>query len=232
VTDERQHEEIQELLGVHALGATEPFESQVVEKHVTGCDECRRELDGHIRVVDRLPPVQPPASELWSRIESTLEPKRPGRGRQLLVAALVAVVAGFAVQTARVMDLNERVELLEATVANQTVDFATLADVLEGRTFVLVDDDGREMAMVTIADDGRGIVTHSALGPPSANRTYQLWAVLDGEVISAGLLSDDPHGTPFRVDASSLEALVITEEESGGVAVSTQPAVALWSADA
>ncbi len=232
MTDERQHGEVQELLGVHALGATEAYEGRLVEQHVSRCEECRRELDSHIRIVQHLPPAQPPSPDLWERIETTVEPKKPGWARQLLVAALVAVVAGFGVQTTRVMDLNSQVDQLQAALDDQTVDFAVLAEALEGQTLILVDNDGQEMAVVTIADDGRGIVTHSSLGPPTGDRIYQLWAVLDGEVISAGLLADDPHATPFRVDADQLEALVITEEESGGVAVSSQPAVAVWSADA
>ncbi|CAN5864675.1 hypothetical protein BH23ACT5_BH23ACT5_04460 [soil metagenome] len=230
MTEHSRHQDIRELLGVHALGATEDFESRAVMEHVAVCDTCLRELEGHIATVERLPPAQSPGPDLWRRIERSLTTASTGRGSRLLVAALIAVVAGLAVQTARVADLNAQLETARGD--GQTLDFTALATGFEGRSLVLIDDDGREMAVVTIAEDGRGIFTASAMGPPSGDRIYQLWAVLDGEVISAGLLADDPHATAFRVDTEVLEALVITEEEPGGVPVSSQPAVAAWSADA
>ncbi len=68
--------------------------------------------------------------------------------------------------------------------------------------------------------------------PADSDHVYQLWAIQSGEVISAGLMDSAPSITPFHIDASALEGLVLTLEESGGVAVSSQAPAAAWLPEA
>lgn len=82
---------------------------------------------------------------------------------------------------------------------------------------------------IVLTEDGTGYVSESSLPALPDGRTYQLWAVVDGRVISAGVLGQDPEVVPFRVDPSGLEALAITEEIAGGVAVSENPILVAWS---
>lgn len=82
---------------------------------------------------------------------------------------------------------------------------------------------------IVLTSDGTGYVADSTLPDLPAGRTYQLWAVVDGRVISAGVLGADPDIVPFRVDPDGLEALAITEEVAGGVAVSENPILVAWS---
>jgi len=82
---------------------------------------------------------------------------------------------------------------------------------------------------IVLTEDGTGYIADSTLPALPEGRTYQLWAVVDGRVISAGVLGADPDVVPFRVDPVGLEALAITEEVVGGVAVSENPILVAWS---
>ncbi len=87
---------------------------------------------------------------------------------------------------------------------------------------------GDRTATITLLPDGTGFVTASDLAALPAGRTYQLWIVQRGEVVSAGLLREGAIGSTFRFDPATLEGLVVTEEEAAGVVVSDGPAVAAW----
>ena len=78
--------------------------------------------------------------------------------------------------------------------------------------------------------DGTGYLTRHTLRPLPADRTYQLWAIIDGEVISAGVLGADPGVVPFRIDPGGFEGFAITEEAVGGVAASENQPVVAWLA--
>jgi hypothetical protein len=82
---------------------------------------------------------------------------------------------------------------------------------------------------IVLTEDGTGYIADSTLPALPEGRTYQLWAVVDGRVISAGVLGPDPEIVPFHVDPVGLEALAITEEVVGGVAVSENPILVAWS---
>ena len=58
--------------------------------------------------------------------------------------------------------------------------------------------------------------------------TYQLWAVIDEKVISAGVLGNRPDIVPFHIDPDGLQALVITQEVYGGVPQSEGEPVVAW----
>jgi hypothetical protein len=83
--------------------------------------------------------------------------------------------------------------------------------------------DGRVKAEVVVREDGSGYVAAGALPALAGDRTYQLWGVLSGKVISLGVLGAHPGYVAFAADEVP-SALVITEEEHGGVPVSKQPA--------
>jgi alkanesulfonate monooxygenase SsuD/methylene tetrahydromethanopterin reductase-like flavin-dependent oxidoreductase (luciferase family) len=71
-------------------------------------------------------------------------------------------------------------------------------------------------------------VEGSRLSALPADKTYQLWGVINGQTISLGLLGRSPGVVPFSVaGGSSVDAFAITAEHAGGVVHSTnQPVVA------
>jgi anti-sigma-K factor RskA len=236
------HDEIRELLAVHALHAVDEEESQEIEGHLEDCDDCRAEVDGHRSVAAFIGAqsveVDVPHS-LWSRVEAELLPAVTPirRNRVSLLAAVGAAAAMFVlvvVQTARLGDV--RSELLAAEMRLTQVEqamaqgdwsaaAAVAAGIPDARSVTLTGD-GR--AVITLLPDGTGFITESDLVELPSDRTYQLWIVQDGEVVSAGLLRRGATGSTFRFDPASLEGLVVTEEEAAGVVTSEGPAVAAW----
>ena len=89
---------------------------------------------------------------------------------------------------------------------------------------------GTTPATIVLTSTGTGFVvndTDDGLAPLPSDRTYQLWGVVGSKVISLGLLGSRPGVVPFSVAGSpGVSAFAITDEVSGGVVASTNPAVA------
>jgi len=116
---------------------------------------------------------------------------------------------------------------------------APAGDPLEQAVAVALDDPGAQIATLTaegtsgamlivVLPDGTGYVYQSTLEQLPDGLTYQLWAVIDDRVISAGVLGNRPAIVPFHIDPEGLQGLVITREVSGGVAQSETDPVVSW----
>lgn len=254
-----QHDDIQSLLGAYAIDAVDPDERILVEDHLPRCDRCRTEVDRHREVAGLLAVEAEPIAEgvpatLWSRIETGIDagdgPAAPvvrlddhRRIRRVMylagsAAALLALVVGF--QASRISTLDSelaasdaRVDQLEQAVAAAPyAEVARLAAANPDATRVSLAGDSGLVMTAIILPDGTGILVPESVRPLDAGHTYQLWAIQDGQVISAGVLGSEPGFAPFHIDPELLEGLVITAEDAGGVPVSSQPAVAAWFSDA
>ena len=255
------HEEARSLLAVHALDAIDDVEEvRRLEAHVAQCADCREELDRHRTAAAALAEGTlgaPPS--LWSRIEAGIAADETDRAevvaipraaptRWVPVAAAVALVAMTALAgflTSARSDLAEtRAELaaLQQTVGEQEeliveltrdpIERAIqLARTSEGSLEALLAGEVGEGAIV-IREDGHGWITDIDFAALDPAKTYQLWAIHDGAVISAGVLGSDPSTVAFHVDVERLDGLVITVEEAGGVVSSKQGAAAAWLAEA
>ena len=249
------HDYIQSLLGVYALDAIDdPAELRSVELHLTACPECRAEVDSHRLVTSAMAEAEleaPPG--LWERIEEELdvETARPGRPWWHLhnatsIAAILAVGAAIGMgalwtgANGDVTELRERVSDLEAAVeqAEAAIDDADpiVLAVQRARAAgtALEETVGGDIGSSTaiVLPDGQAWLTDVTYDALDSAETYQLWAIQDGTVISAGVLGSDPGTVSFHVDADRLDGLVITIEDAGGVVSSANPAAAAWLADA
>lgn len=249
------HDDIRSLLGVYALDAIDdPDELRAVELHLTGCAECRAEVDSHRSVTSAMAEAEleaPPG--LWGRIEGELAAEPAQHPRRLWnltnltsIAAVVAVAAAISMgalwseANGDVSDLKDRVSELEAAVVQAEAALAQ-ADPVElaverareaGAAFEVTVSGEIGSGTAIVLPDGQGWLTdlsYAQLGPAE---TYQLWAIQDGIVISAGVLGSHPGTVSFHVDADRLDGLVITIERAGGVVSSENPAAAAWLADA
>ena len=153
-------------------------------------------------------------------------------------AVLVALTAGVVTQSQRIGDLNSR-------IADQDRQITALAasldiDPLQQAVTVALADPAAQVANLTAAGstetmlivvlpDGTGYVFQSNLEALPADATYQLWAVVDDKVISAGVLGNQPSLVPFHIDPRGLRGLVITQEVAGGVPQSEADPVVAWS---
>lgn len=246
------HEEIIELLGAYALDAVEPHEAEVVEAHLAGCPRCAAEVAEHREVAAMLAHSGAPAPDgLWARIAESLEetpptitlplpgpPRADARVVELgarrrgpvpwlpvgaaaaAVLVVVGVVAGLLVagDSGGAPDRSADVAIVEL----EDVARRVLNDPDVTRVTLTAPDGGLE-APAAIDDDGSGYLLASALPALDPSRTYQLWGVHGDVVVSLGVLGAEPGVVAFHAD-EGLQALVITEEVSGGVPSSSNPA--------
>jgi hypothetical protein len=244
------HQQIQELLGAYSLDAVDPAERVEVAKHLPDCSECRREVDSFRHVASHLGGIEelpPPA--VWERLQSTVDQTAvvdlASRSRVtwwkplISVAAMVALLVGFGIQSARLTEVRGRLAQAEARSADLEASIASgqweavarLAAATPGAQTVSLDGSlGR--GTIVILPDGTGFLLDNDLDPLDRSRTYQLWAVQDGTVISAGVLGASPGVVTFHVDPQLLEGLVITAERAGGVVTSEQTEASAWFPEA
>ena len=245
---ERTHDEIAELLGVYALDAVDDEERAAVEAHLASCPRCAAEVAEHREVAAQLANDGGAAPEgVWQRIvdsleeappsfdllderrrregpEATVSPLAPRRSfRQWLplsAAAAVLVVAGLVAGITLAGDggSSERDRTQHSDVARAAHDDPDSVRV----DLRSPDDDVRATAVV--APDGSGYILGSSLPELDDDRTYQLWGVREGAVISLGILGNEPEVVAFHMD-QSIEALAITAEVAGGVEKSANDAV-------
>lgn len=245
------HGALQEALGAYAIDAVEdPDERAAIEAHIEICESCMREVDQHRAVAGKLATADSALPDgLWDRVRAdiaattdrdggSVDPLR--RWTPLLSAAAVIVLVALAgLQTIRLdttrddLQAAERqlVALQEAVVAGDYAAIEQLASTAPGAVTVALDGEAGP-ASATILPNGSGYLDVHGLRPLDADSAYQLWAVLDGEVISLAVLGANVETVaPFQVDPRALEALIVTSEAAGGVAVSSQPAASAWIAD-
>lgn len=222
------HEEIRELLGAYALDAVDADERRALEHHLTTCDACTREVSEHCEVVAGLAPDVDVAPSLWEGIERSMSPRpeeeASRRPRRRVAAALsAAAVAALAFLGWKVMDLDARLDRAggEGVVAAAN---AALTNP-EADRLVLRSPKSTLAVDVVILPDGTGYLVQDNLDPLPEGRTYQLWAMLGEQPISAGTLGRDPGIIPFRV-GSGTTGLAVSVERAGGATAPTSDPVA------
>jgi anti-sigma factor RsiW len=248
--------EIEELLGAYALDALEPEEAALVDAHLATCARCRQELTAHIEVAGRLGSVgQDAPPGVWDKIAASLPsaPPQPvlrrvpselaavvppanaahrrARTRVLvgcsgLVAAVVIVVLGIGV-----VRLDNRVNHVSTQLhAAQTPTVASVGAALSapGSTQLALAPlaGGPALAQVVIGRDGVGYLYDSRMPTLAADRTYELWGIVDDVRVPYGVLGAEPSKVTEFVAQGDTAALAVTEERAGGVVSSTQTPVA------
>lgn len=181
--------------------------------------------------------IAPAASpELWERISQetgiTEKPAQMAEVTELkpnrwlgIFATSAAAVAVIAVAVASMLAVRGP--------ASDTRSLAAAAAAQPASTSIeLVNPEGISgiSAEVIIADDGTGYVVADALPALNDDRTYQLWLIVDDQVISAGILGNDPEVIQFRAEGD-IAGIAISNEIAGGVVVSEVAPVALWLDD-
>jgi hypothetical protein len=228
------HREIEELLGAYAIDAVDPAEHEEIELHLRDCPRCRAEIADHREVAALLSHTGAPAPDgLWDRIASALDDAPPplelarvpspapgtrrNPVRSMRWVAAVAAVAAVITCAVGVAALIDNRHMRRADPTSQALARA-LADPM-ARIASMRSPDGKLRTDAVIRADGTGFVYHSNLPGLPAGRTYQLWALVGTDSISAGVLGRDPGLRPFTVDGDA-HGFAISEEHAGGA---TQP---------
>jgi len=238
---ELTHDEAAELLGAYALDAVEADERDAIEHHLNECPRCRAEVADHRTVSSFLGSAGGRAPDgLWDRIAGSLEeappelklapvvPLNERRSVSMRVGAAAAAVAAgvIAALGAQVVHLNNEVDKMStperADSALLSAATHALADPQTQRVSMR-STDGQLAAEVALTPDGTGFLVADKLPALPNDRTYQLWALANGQKISAGVLGAQPRVVAFRYAPSGLSGFAVTNEQAGGV-VSTENA--------
>lgn len=233
------HRDIEALLGAFALDAVDAAEAAIVEEHLRDCPRCRAEVAAHretaaLLVEDRL---EPPA-ELWDRLAAGLEEAPPPidlarfsqvravrrRSAPRFAAAAAAIVAVLGIGAFGVRQQRE-VDEVQAALRSQAIGVEALAAFNDpgARLATLRSPDGSQQLRAVLLGDGTGYVLADRLPELADAQTYQLWAMIDGRPVSAGVLGSDPDIAEFRASGATA-ALAISVERAGGAKEPSLPA--------
>ena len=179
-----------------------------------------------------------------------------GIARPWAAAAAAAVVfagasAGFAInRNAALQSATSKNQNLRSDVASERARSSQLLGQLDqlrktspvalrvaqlesdptARNVQLVSATGQELGHILLASDGEGYVVGDTLPTLPIGRTYQLWGVKDGAVLSLGVMGRSPRAMPFAAD-ERWSQLVLTDEASPGVVASKAAAAAVATLD-
>ena len=241
MNDHADDPDLDALLGAYALDALEPDERARVEAYLERNTRARDEVDElrETAATLALAPVSDVAvpPELWDRIAATIASETPD------IPETREIPDDLAARRARRNDrLSRWTAAVAAAAAVVTVVFG--AQVLSlhrqlhdaknpsGREVALAAPDGRVVAHVVVAADGRGRLVNDHLDALPADHTYQLWALMgdahNPTFVSAGVLGPNPKRADFDA-AGPLVGLALTVEQAGGVVKSAQQPVATAS---
>jgi hypothetical protein len=150
-----------------------------------------------------------------------------GWRRALRVGVASVAAVALAVLGVRVVQQGDRIDRMQSALEDRTVLAAALAanGNPDARQAELRSRDGVVLARAVLVPDGTGYLWSDGLPRVAPDRTYQLWAIVGTERISAGVLGPAPKVAPFRI-AGDVVGLAITEEVAGGVVASEKQPVA------
>jgi hypothetical protein len=244
MSHQQLHPEIEELLGAYALDAIDADERQLIERHLRHCPACETEVREHREVAAALAPGGATPDAVWDGIVEALEEapppldlapivpltRRRPRSMPVLAALTAVAAAAAAVLGVRLMDQERRLDRMQTAMAEDNVQRAAVVALANptAKTVELRAADTPAAARVALLPDGRGYLLADGLAGLATERTYQLWALIDGERISAGTLGPQPKVAAFSV-SGPVDGFAITEEQASGVVASKNlPVLVGW----
>jgi len=233
--------DLDELLGAYALDAVDDDERRRVEDYLEVNPRAADEVQTHREVATMLAFTGMDApDDLWGRISEEIGEQAPPPGPELakvmsladgrverdqrrrrimsvapwiVSAAAAAVIAFVAVGLADQADAPN--DPIAAALEVAQADRDSITTTLEA--------DGSDASAEAVIDqDGHGFVVARGLPALPEDQTYQLWGVVDDQVISLGIFGPNPEIETFTVE-SEVSALAITIEQSPGVVSDGNP---------
>jgi anti-sigma-K factor RskA len=241
------HERWSDSAAAYALDSLDAGERTLFEAHLSGCAECRHNVQEYRDVAGLLAHAAPDIAvptNLGARVAQLVQADGTGRTKPsrarfnvtwLAIAAVLAIAATGAVIAYRMrLEAND----LKSRIAALT-KHATKTDSVLGYLA------GHEVHVVSLAQAGqkpvmrvfwnheqnRFIVTAFDLPPAKPGRTYQLWAVSKGKApVSMGTFNTDAAGDATAVlavsgevkDLGFIDVCALTEEPAGGSPAPTE----------
>lgn len=232
------------LLEQYALGLTDTEESALVEEHMEQYPELRDELYAMQEALESYAKqyaISPPSHmkrNIMQEVDDSSTKPRAGRGsvyssgftrsKWLSYAALIALTLGYLYQSNRYQ--QSRQELRNASVAlsscenqNQSLQdnqriYAFISNP-ETKPIILKGTPGHTESSAIVywnEKNEKAYFFASALPEPPADKQYQIWADVEGEMISIGLLEYQTADLQAIEYIAQAESLNITLEPKGG----------------
>jgi anti-sigma-K factor RskA len=215
---DREHADVESLLGAYVLDAVSSFERRRVQHHISACAQCAREvrqLEETASELAWLPPGED-AEVLIDKIFTSL-PRR-GRGLSTRLNAFIAAVAAVAIVVAG---------SLGAALVHQRHQTNELGAITASaaRRVPLAPQKGFDGHGVMYISKGRVALVLDQMPPPGRARAYQLWAIEGTKALSMTVMNG--HGRVVRTFAWDRPAdhFAITIEPAGGSPVPTSEPV-------
>jgi len=241
------HSEYEQLAAGYVLGALEPDDEHVFQRHLGGCSECEANVRGLEEVVGTLayaaPPVDPPET-LWASIQREIRPERrrvqprparPRRWASPLVARLAAAAAIVAVAALSVWNLNLRDENAGYRDRVTALEQATRLLNEPNTAKVTLKGSAAEARATVLASSpqDRGVLVVENLPPLQRGKVYELWGIPDrgtgrakkARVFTVPLRRQGVQTLEFQVPIEPGTVFAITEEPGpeGSEQPTTQP---------
>lgn len=155
---------------------------------------------------------------------SKIVPFRRRVGLPIVGALASAAAAAAVVLGVSNADLSHRVNTLSSAVSAGGLEQAAASAVLNPshEDVQLTSANHRQTLRVVLLPNGTAYLVGSDLPVLSSARTYQLWGLANGKVVSLGLLGSNPQLAAFRVE-HGVSRLMVTAEPSGGSPEPTLP---------
>jgi anti-sigma-K factor RskA len=236
------HSEYEQLAAGYVLGALEPDDEHVFQRHLGGCSECEANVRDLEEVVGTLayaaPPVDPPET-LWASIQREVrrearpearrappqpqpQPRvvRPRRRASPWVGRLAAAAAIVAVAALSVWNLNLR---------DENAGYRDRVTALEQATRLLNEPDtakvtlegsaaGAHATVLAAPAQDRGVLIVENLPPLQRDKVYELWGIPErgaGKPQKAVIivpLQEGPQTLEFAMPIERDTVFAITEE--------------------
>jgi anti-sigma-K factor RskA len=248
-----EHEQFADDLALYALGSLEGEERVALEKHLSDCAACRRELEalrGDLAVLALSVPLAAPPPQARQRLLKAIakEPRRApasparqprswwGLAPSLAVAALAVITLVFGLQNANMrrdiskleyQNAEELSGLMHATEIVQTLTDANAAHF----TLSAAQTPPRPQGKAIYARDRHSLIFLASNMPAlPPQKIYELWLIpVSGAPIPSGLFTPDAHGSATVLNPplpSGVEAktfAVTMEPQEGSAAPTSTP---------
>lgn len=227
----RDHDLIEELLAVQALGGLDGGDIEVLARlrteHGFGCEECVRLETGFEETAGRfafaLEPIEIDPEMADRILAEGVAPTRPEpsvaapevvdlrerRGRRWYAVAAVAAAFALVVTTAAIVGTNRTTHV---TGASPTQQFLTFEGTAQG-----------QVSMAYTPGRAGGVLWGSGLAEPGPDQVYEVWAITGDQPVSQGCVSPTDGAISLQVDADvgATDVMAVTAESSGCPAAPT-----------
>ncbi len=168
---------------------------------------------------------QPPASDSGGQIVDLDQARAKRSDTKTRGGAVGWVSAAVAVAAVVIIGLLS-VNLVQSNRTVHQLSLQTGSNGISTNGSQVVDlktSQGTLMASFLVGSNGKGSLVTSKMPPLPSSETYQLWAIINGQPISMGLLGNKPNQATFTAGSSVKPTeLAITVEPASGTAAPTQ----------